>query len=127
MEEKDLVIDGTLNLSSYSPRENQYTVGYMFVDGTQGGTMLSGGMTVDELKVREQVTYPLLPLTDDQISTVLALVLNNPVHTVHYYSPWKGERTIRMRREIGTLKQRGRGADGNSYWTGAALVFTEKD
>lgn len=126
MEEKDLVVDN-VNLSAFAPPEAAYTVGYVFVDGTQGGTMLSGGMTVDELKVREQVTYPLLPLTDDQISTVLALVLNNPVHTVHYYSPWKGERTIRMRREIGTLKQRGRGADGNSYWTGAALIFTEKD
>ena len=127
MDEKDLVIDGTLNLSSYSPRENPYTVGYVFVDGTQGGTMLSGGMTVDELKVREEVSYPLMPLTDDQAATVMTAVLNAPVHTVHYFSPWKGERTIRMRRTVETVKRRGTGSDGNHYWSGFVLRFTEKD
>ena len=125
MAQKDLIVNNE-NLSALYP-DGSYRVDFESIDGTQGGVMLSGGETVDELKLREIVTFPLFPLTDLQVQNVLALVMVKPVHTVHYFSPWKGERTIEMIRTVRTARYRGKGLNGETYWTGLELSFREKE
>lgn len=123
MAEKDLIVD-TTNFSQFYP--DLYDVSFEYVDGSQGGLMLSGAETVDELTAKEIIRVPLFPLTDEQIRTVLEVVIPQPIHTVHYYSPYLGERTIPMIRSVQHARYRGKGLNGADYWTGIEVVFREK-
>ena len=89
------------------------------------GLMLDGSTRVDELATLAVITHPCMPLTEGQLRDLLSLVLPFSTHTLNYYDPSSGQRTIRVRRSVSQPKYRGRGADGNLYWTGITLTFRE--
>lgn len=119
-----LIIDG-VDISRLCPAAG-YTVSYEFVDGGQGGLMMDASESVDELGQKEIITFPLLPLTEEQAKQVLDLVIPQPLHQVQYISPKDGTTQHTMRRTISQAQYRGRGGTGNQYWTGIVLTFKEK-
>lgn len=100
-----------------------YSVAYQFEDGGQGGIMLDGSERVDELAKRPVITFPCMPLSEAQLRELYSLILPFPTHSLNYYDPEKGQRTITVRRSVATSKFRGVGADGNMYWTGVVVTF----
>lgn len=123
MEQHEIYLDG-VDLTQYGTQTG-YSVGYTFEDGGQGGLMLDGSTRVDELATLAVITHPCMPLTEGQLRDLLSLVLPFSTHTLNYYDPSSGQRTIRVRRSVSQPKYRGRGADGNLYWTGITLTFRE--
>ena len=117
----EIYLDG-VDLSPYGTPAG-YSVGYQFEDGGQGGLMLDGSERVDELARWPVITFPCMPLTDEQLQQLLSLVVRFSTHSLNYYDPERGQRTIRVKRSVSTSKYRGRGADGNMYWTGVTLTF----
>ena len=87
--------------------------------------MLDGSERVDELAQWAVITFPCMPLTEGQLQTLLSMVIPSPTHKLTYYDPTHGDRTIYVRRSVSTPKNRGKGADGNEYWTGIVLTFKE--
>ena len=118
-----LYVDG-VNISQYGTPAGA-SVGFDFVDGGQGGYMLDGSDKVDEMAKWAIITYPCMPLSETDLQALLSLVFVGAVHTITYYDPVRGDRTIRARRSISQPKERGKGADGKTYWTGIVLTFKE--
>ena len=119
-----LVIDA-VDFGNLAP-EYGYEVGYTSIDGGGGKYMLDGTMSVDELNKKAVLTIPLYPLTNDQLRSLLSVLMPEPVHLVTYDDPWIGTRSVRMIRSMPTQKSRGKGGTGNDYWTGTVLTLTEK-
>lgn len=118
-----ILVDG-VDMSAYCPRAG-YRVSFVTVDGGQGGLMLDGSDTVDELAVWEQIEIPCLPLTEAQMQAWLSILAVNAVHTVVYYSPRFGERSIQAKRTLPKLQYRGAGGTGLEWWTGAVITLKE--
>ena len=116
-----IYLDG-VDISQYGTPAG-YSVGYQFEDGGQGGLMLSGAERVDELAKWPVITFPCMPLTDGQLQELFSLVLSVSTHSLNYYDPEKGQRTIRVKRSVSTPKYKGKGVDGNLYWTGVTVTF----
>lgn len=121
---QDAIIDG-MNITSKCPSVGYY-VRYDIRDGGQGGLMLDGSQTEDELAQKSVVVFPLMPMAEADLKTFLELVMPTPAHSVSYYDPWKGYRTMTGIRSIADVNYAGVGADGNPYWKTKAITFTEK-
>lgn len=119
-----LVIDG-VDVGAMCPRAG-YTVEYDFINGGQGGLMMDGTQSVDELTQKEVVSFPLLPLTKEQAEIVLDLIVSTPLHQVRYISPRLGQVQKTMRRSVSNIQYRGFGATGNEYWTGLVITLRDK-
>lgn len=122
---KPLIID-TNDFTPYFT-EIGYQVEYASVDGGQGGLMLSGTTTADEIATKAIVTLPCYPLNEEQISDLLQIVYSGVYHTVTFYDPRAGmNRTMQARRQVSQQKYRGFGANGLEYWTGTVVTLTER-
>ena len=122
---KRIVID-TVNFSSYFT-DPGYQVGYVSKDGGQGGMMLNGSESVDELAVKSVITLPCMPLDEGQLNRLLEVLMPTPLHTVEYFDPrFGGQRTAIMKRSMPTMKYRGFGTNAKEYWTGMVIELTEK-
>lgn len=118
-----LIIDG-LGMEEFCPPAG-YSVSYEIVDGGQGGMMLDGSDTVDEMGIWAVIEVPCYPLTEAQLREWFDVLFYTPVHTVTYYDPGRGQRTIQARRIMPAVKYRGTGGTGNSYWTGTNIQLKE--
>ena len=103
-----------------------YTVSYKSIRGNLAGYMLDGSYTDDVRDRKAVVTLICMPQTDAQMKILLEAVLQDYV-PLEYYDP----RTATMRSAMfmpsdPEQKYRGKGADGNDYWTGTKVEFTEK-
>ena len=115
-----------VDFSSYSP-EVGYSVGYQPVSGPNGGQMIDGTYTEDEVKLNAVITYPCYPLNETQLSNILNAVYSSPYHMVYYFDPkTKAGREVQCRRAVTTQRYKGYGADGVEYWTGTVITFTER-
>lgn len=121
---KPILIDG-IDYTSYFA-ETGYQVSYSTINGGQGGYTLAGTSIVDELDQKAVVTLPCMPLTEAQFRTILEALMPTPVHSVTYYDPLYGTRTVSMVRSVISGKYRGQGADLNEYWTGQVIKLTER-
>lgn len=116
-----IYVDG-VDITSYGTPAG-YTVGYSLQDGGQGGLMLDGSERVDELSQRPVVTFPCMPLSEGRLNELYSLVVSEPIHSLNFYDPAQGQRTMRVRRSVSSPRYRGRGADGNLYWSGITITF----
>lgn len=121
MEKHEIYLDG-VDISSFGTPTG-YSVGWEFEDGGQGGLMLDGSKRVDELAKWPIITFPCMPLTEAQLQELLSMVLSFSTHTLNYYDPEKGQRTIRVKRSVSVPRYRGMGADGNLYWIDVVVTF----
>lgn len=104
-----------------------YYVTYRSVQGNNGGVMLDGSTTEDELAVKSDVHLPVMPLNEDDVGTLLSLIYQEPYVTMYYYDPrFKSYRETLFRRNSAEQKYRGFGTDGKEYWTGPELTLLEK-
>ena len=104
-----------------------YRVGYKSIQGNNGGLMLDGSYTDDELAQKAVIYLTCMPLGEDDLSALLASVYGSKYPQVYYFDPKTGGyREIAARRGETEQKYRGTGADGKEYWTGTVLTLTEK-
>lgn len=122
---KTIKINGTDYTSMFTPYG--YKVSYQPVYGNNGGQMLDGTYTEDEIKLNAVITLDCMPLTESQLSTILSEIYGSSYSQVYYFDPKeKAYRQIEARRSVSEQKNRGIGADGNEYWTGTIVTFTER-
>ena len=125
MARKTIQINGT-DFTAYFP-EAGYQVNYIKESGTNEGLMLDGSYTEDVIAVKAVVSSPLLPLTEEHQSSFLQTLYSDDYAGVYYFDPRKNDyRSAVMRYEINPMKHRGNGTDGNEYWTGLAVTFTDR-
>ena len=125
MAQKNIYINGT-DYTAYFPPSG-YEVSYEKVSGQNEGLMLDGSYEEDTLAIKAVVSSPLMPLTEKQQSKIVSDILSDDYASVYYFDPRKNAyRSAVMRYEIGTTKHRGTGADGNEYWTGLTVKFTDR-
>lgn len=104
-----------------------YVVRYESVQGNNGGLMLDGSTTEDELAVKAIADLPVMPLNEEDVATLLQEIYSEPYVTLYFYDPkLGGYRETLFRRNQSQQKYRGFGSDGKEYWTGPALTLTEK-
>lgn len=114
-----------IDMSTYFTRYG-YTVAYKSIKGDLAGYMLDGSYTDDVLARKAVVTLICMPQTDAQMSILLQAIMQDYV-TLEYFDPKiSGMRTATFMPSEPEQKYRGTGADGNDYWTGTKVVFTEK-
>lgn len=118
-----LFVDG-FDMTQYCPKAG-YEVSYEVVDGGQGGFMLDGSSTVDELAVFSVIEVPCYPLTEAQMLEWFSVLSQPSTHIVNYYDPSLGQRTITAKRTLPKVKYRGVGGTGRQYWSGAKIVLRE--
>lgn len=125
IERKPVGINGT-DFTAYFT-DVGYTVEYIKRTGNNGGMMQDGSITEDVIAIKAVVTLPCFPLTETQLSNVLNAVYGIDYPLLDYYDPMAGEvRSVLTVATVSRSRYRGRGADGNSYWTGASVTFTER-
>lgn len=125
MAQKTIQINGT-DYTAYFPPAG-YEVSYEKVTGQNEGLMLDGSYEEDILAIKAVVSSPLMPLTEKQQGDILSDIMSDDYATVYYFDPRKNAyRSAVMRYEIGTTKHRGTGANGNEYWTGLTVKFTDR-
>lgn len=105
-----------------------YEVSYNEIEGSNGGTTLSGAKYYDLLAVGVTVRYTLHPTTDAMLQEILSLVMstpNTPTVQLTYYEPRLGaKRTITAKPNAKTVKYAFRSPSG-SWWNGVELTFEE--
>lgn len=122
---KTIKINGTDFTSMFTRRG--YVVRYESVHGNNGGLMLDGSTTEDELAIKAVVALPVMPLSETDVAVLLQAIYSEPYVTLQYFDPKTGAyRTALFRRSQAEQKYRGYGSDGNEYWTGPSLTLTEK-
>lgn len=122
---KTIKINGADFTRMFTPRG--YVVRYESVQGNNGGLMLDGSTTEDELAIKAVVSLPVMPLNEEDVATLLQAIYSEPYVTLHFYDPkLGGYRETLFRRNQAQQKYRGFGSDGKAYWTGPALTLTEK-
>lgn len=104
-----------------------YIVTPRYVRGGNNMVMQNGMEYRDEIDHKSDVEVPFLPLTDAQINTLMTNLNSGMTCYVFFYDPDEGEyRTMTAYRSVKGRKFRGKGADGNYYWTGITVMFEEK-
>lgn len=124
VEQKDVII----NLEDFTPFFTKvgYIVRHNAIQGKNGGLMQNGSTLVDVLAYKAEVVLPCYPLTSAQLSHLLQTVHNDVYTMLHYFDPWENDyRQITAFAEVSDNKYRGIGADGNEYWSGTEITFTE--
>lgn len=125
MAQKTFKINGA-DFTSYTPRAG-YTVAYKNVDGGSGGTMLDGSTTTDIIARKAIITFPLMPLTEQQAKTLIAAVFEYDYPEVYYFDP-----LTRAYREIETIAEEpsayhaGVNINSDDIWKLGEIVFTER-
>lgn len=103
-----------------------YTVAYKAIKGNLAGYMQDGTYRDDVRSRKAVVTLTCMPQTDAQMSILLQAVLQDYV-SLEYYDPWRESmRSAMFMPSDPEQEYRGKGADGNEYWTGTKVVFTER-
>lgn len=104
-----------------------YMVQYQSVQGNNAGQMLDGSYMEDELAVKAVVKINIMPLSEEDVSTLLKEIYSKAYVTLYYFDPRQGAYLEKVFRRSSTeQKYRGFGSDGKEYWTAAALTLTEK-
>lgn len=104
-----------------------YAVGYKSIQGNNGGLMLDGSYTEDEIAQKAVILLPCMPLNSSNLSTLLSNIYGSVYPKVYYYDPKDGDyREIYTRRSETEQQFRGVGTDGKEYWTGTVITLTEK-
>lgn len=125
VERKPVGINGT-DFTAYFT-DVGYTVDYIKRTGSNGGMMQDGTITEDLIAIKAVVKLPCVPLTEDQLSTLLSAVWANDYPLLDYYDPWAKEvKSVLTVATVSQSRYRGWGTDANSYWTGTVITFTEK-
>lgn len=125
MAQKTIQINGT-DYTAYFPPAG-YDVSYEKVKGQNEGLMLDGSYEEDVIAIKAVIFSPLMPLAEDLQSRFLQDLMSDDYASVYYFEPkLNAYRSAVMLYEIGTTKHRGTGADGNEYWTGLTVKFTDK-
>lgn len=104
-----------------------YSVRYESIQGNNGGLMLDGSYTEDEIARKAVITLPVMPLKELDVSELLQAIYSDKYVSLYYFDPFAGSYLdITARRRESEQKYRGFGSDGNEYWTGPSLTLTEK-
>lgn len=104
-----------------------YSVGYKSIQGNNGGLMLDGSYTEDEIAQKALILLPRMPLNSSDLSTLLSNIYGSEYPKVYYYDPKDGDyREIYTRRNETEHQFVGIGTDGKEYWTGTVITLTEK-
>lgn len=102
-----------------------YKVGHKKIKGPNEGYMLDGGFTEDILAIKAVITCTCMPLTENQLHTLLTQLYSG-VLRVRFFDPMtNGYRTANMSCEPPAGVDRGQGPNATEYWTGVVLVLTE--
>lgn len=97
------------------------------VTGPNGGIMINGDEVEDILQIKDNIYLPLMPLTEQQTTTLMALLRESQYVTITYYSPtWGTVRTTECIREIMTVKHLMQSPSGNEYFYGEAVLLKER-
>lgn len=97
------------------------------LDGGQGGMMLDGSETEDTIRVKMQITVPIMPLTAAQLSTLQQAVLEFDYPEIYFFDSVQG-----VYRECETIvslpapRHRGMNIMQDEIWIIDPLVFREK-
>lgn len=103
-----------------------YKVKHKKITGPNSGYMLDGSYVEDVLAVKAIITCTCMPLSETQLSTLLAQLYGDAL-SVYFYDPRMGEyRTADMSCEPPEGVDRGQGTNATEYWTGVVLCMTEK-
>ena len=104
-----------------------YAVGYKSIQGNNGGLMLDGSYTEDEISQKAVISLPCMPLNSTDLSSLLSNIYGSVYPKVYYFDPKVGDyREIYTRRNETEQQFRGFGTDGKEYWTGTVITLTEK-
>lgn len=104
-----------------------YSVSYRSVQGGNGGVMLDGSYTDDELAIKADIKLPIVPLSEDDVEKLLSIIYENNYVVANFYDPKeKKYRSSVFRRSKMEQKYRGFGSNKKEYWTGSALTLMEK-
>ena len=104
-----------------------YAVGYKSIQGNNGGLMLDGSYTDDEIAQKAVISLPCMPLNSSDLSTILSNIYGAEYPKIYYWDPKTEDyRAIYTRRSDTEQKFRGTGTDGKEYWTGVVITLTEK-
>ena len=104
-----------------------YAVGYKSIKGNNGGLMLDGSYTEDEIAQKAVISLQCMPLNSNDLSTLLSNIYGSVYPKVYYFDPKAGDyREIYTRRSETEQQFRGLGTDGKEYWTGTVITLTEK-
>lgn len=121
---KTIIINGTDFTSWTTPAG--YEVNTKSVYGGNKTVMSTGGEFKDEVALLSVVTLPFMPLTETQLSTLTQKLYEGQTCTVYFFDPdVKQYRTMTANRQLDKRKYRGKGADGNDYWTPVICTFEE--
>lgn len=88
MERLPYIVDG-VDFSAYVNRW-QYTVGFDFREGSNGGLMLDGALTRDLLAIKARVTVTVNDQRGPELAALLTAVLKNEV-SLQFFDPRANE------------------------------------
>ena len=115
-----------VDFTSYTT-DGGYVSSPIKLDGGQGGMMLDGSETEDTIRVKMQITVPIMPLTATQLSTLQAAILEFDYPEIYFYdsvqSTYREAETIVS---MPTPRHRGKSITGDEIWIIDPLVFREK-
>ena len=126
MARKTTMING-VDFTDYFPPAG-LEISYIEEGGSNAGISILGSTIKDVLAVKAVVSSPLMPLTEEQQGYFLRTLMGSgDFVSLYYFEPSiEGYRTAAMSYEISKTKHRGTGADGNEYWTGLSVKFTDR-
>lgn len=115
-----------VDFTSYTTKSG-YVSAPIKMDGGQGGMMLDGSETEDTIRVKMQITVPIMPLTANQLSTLQEALLEYDYPEVYFYdSVQKTYREAETIVEMPTPRHRGTSITTDEIWVIDPLVFREK-
>ena len=115
-----------VDFTSYTT-DGGYVSSPIKLDGGQGGMMLDGSETEDTIRVKMQITVPIMPLTATQLSTLQAAILEFDYPEIYFYD--SAQSTYREAETIVSMptpRHRGKSITDDEIWIIAPLVFREK-
>lgn len=122
---KTIKIDGT-DYTDFFTRVG-YSVTYQSIQGKNGGLMLDGSYTEDELALKAVVALPCKALNEEKLSALLTKVYSAVYHQIYYFDPKTNSyRTMEARRAVSQQNYRGFSTNGYEFWTDAVVTFTER-
>ena len=115
-----------VDFTSYTT-DGGYVSSPIKLDGGQGGMMLDGSETEDTIRVKMQITVPIMPLTANQLSTLQEALLEYDYPEVYFFdSVQKAYREAETIVSMPTPRHRGMSITGDEIWIIDPLVFREK-
>lgn len=115
-----------VDFTSYTT-DGGYVSSPIKLDGGQGGMMLDGSETEDTIRVKMQITVPIMPLTANQLSTLQQALLEYDYPELYFFD--SVQKTYREAETIVALPvphHAGKSITGDEIWIIDPLVFREK-